>query len=256
MAASGEEDIHLLLLVDGILVLVVNLDGVQLASVGEDKQIRWAGSILQLQLCEGGSVALNGLRHVSLLAVELDLACNSAVPLGDADQSTPAAVGDVVDHLAVVERVVSVGELDGVCGANLPVQNLSLGDDANGLSVNPGPEHHGDRELTAAQSLLGLEVEGLEGALLGSHGNHKVGGVHDCRISGDVSSHDIVVVVEIDDCHGVASVGCFPNAELVHVGHVGVETRVRRDRSRSRWTDPSTSRTQSRQTDESGESSC
>ncbi|KAI3480029.1 hypothetical protein L1887_57805 [Cichorium endivia] len=198
-----EEDVDGLLCEGGLAVLVVDLDDVELCAgggaVGKGEQLEGVGCGVGLELGKGGCVALDGLGDAAFARSRA-----AWIPLRGRLDDLGALQADVaVKHLG--GRGVA---LDG------PVEYGGFGDEAEGGVVDPLPEGDVVVHEMRLDLCLCLDVEDLE-LPRGLECDDLLDGVHDGRVGGDGSAHDIADVVEVDDDDRVGAVDALADADEV-----------------------------------------
>ncbi|KAH3665298.1 hypothetical protein OGATHE_004114 [Ogataea polymorpha] len=204
--------------------LVVDLQNMEISSIdgsgGTCKQLSIDRRVLELELGKGTHMALDWLRDVSCLGIELDVADYSSVFLCNTAKRKPReiVVGDQVGQLAVGQRDVSSGQLDRpvFCAVkHSPGIDGRRGDEADGGVVEPAPEYHRLAHDVGLESLFGGEIENLERGTVCPQRNDVLGGVHDDRVGAHGFPGDLVVVFQVDDGDGIARFRCFSTANIV-----------------------------------------
>lgn len=165
-------------------------------------------------------MALDGLGDATFARVELHCALDleragvCAVSC-DADKGHPFVVCAyaVVDDLAACERRVAVehfhGRRGGVCDG--PVIYGSFRDEAEGIVVDPLPEHDVLVVHVRLDLLLRLEIRDLERAPAGLEGEDALVRVHDHAVGRDGPSQHIVRVGQVDNHHLVQLPDLLPD---------------------------------------------
>ncbi|KAH3667458.1 hypothetical protein OGAPHI_003107 [Ogataea philodendri] len=165
-------------------------------------------------------MALDWLRDVSGLGIELDVSDDSAVFLGNTAEGKPGQV--VVCHkhgeLTIGQGDVSCSQEDrSVFRAveHVPGERGRSCDQTDGGLVQPAPEYHRLTHNVGLESLLGGEVENLESCTVCPQCNDVLRRVHDDGVGSHRLSGDLVVVFQVDNGDRVARIRGFPTANIV-----------------------------------------
>ena len=172
--------------------------------LNEDEDLDGGLALGGLDGAETSGVAEEVLGLLVLNRVELDVSGNGVVgALLDADEEAPLAVGgnSVVDDLRAGKVGKTVEDLlGGGLALNGPVEDTGLGDDGDGLVVDPSPvgDLGGVGELEGGHLGLHVEVEDLELSTL-AESNDSGDRVHDSSLGAHGLTSDLEVLLGIND---------------------------------------------------------